>query len=86
VRGKGLFCGIELVADRESREPVSEAIVQSVVGDCMAQSAVMIGAANRSLEGMNNTLFLSPALICTKGDVEEIVAAVDGALSRVSAG
>lgn len=85
VRGKGLFCGIELVSDRESREPVSEAVVQAVVGDCLSERAVMIGAANRSLEGLNNTLFLSPALICTKGDVEEIVAAVDGALTRVAA-
>ena len=85
VRGKGLFCGAELVADRESKEPVDESITQAVVADCMTNSAVVIGATNRSLAGYNNTLCLSPALICNKSDIDEIVAAIDGALTRVVA-
>jgi 4-aminobutyrate aminotransferase-like enzyme len=43
VRGKGLFCGAELVTNRETREPAPEAKVQAVVKDCMAQG-VIIGA------------------------------------------
>ncbi len=82
VRGKGLFLGAELVADRETREPAAEAMVQAVVKDCMAQ-AVIIGATNRSLPGRNNTLCFSPALIATKDDIDQIVGAVDGALGRV---
>ncbi|TMM52819.1 aspartate aminotransferase family protein [Sulfitobacter sabulilitoris] len=81
VRGKGLFLGAELVADHDSRAPVPEARVQRVVGDCMAQG-VIIGATNRSLPGKNNTLCFSPALIATRDDIDQIVAAVDGALSR----
>ncbi|UHC18315.1 aminotransferase class III-fold pyridoxal phosphate-dependent enzyme [Methylobacterium currus] len=82
VRGKGLFCGAELVADRATKEPAEEKRVQAVVADCMA-NGVIIGATNRSLAGLNNTLCLSPALIATPADIDRIVEAIDGALGRV---
>ncbi|MDJ0639883.1 MAG: aminotransferase class III-fold pyridoxal phosphate-dependent enzyme, partial [Paracoccaceae bacterium] len=82
VRGKGLFCGAELVADRDTKEPVDEKKVQAVVADCMGQG-VVIGATNRSLPGLNNTLCFSPALISTPDDIDEITTAVDKALTRV---
>ena len=72
VRGKGLFLGVELVAERTTREPAAEKMVQAVVGDCM-KNAVIIGATNRSLPGRNNTLCYSPALIATKDDIDQIV-------------
>ena len=82
VRGKGLFLGAELVADRDTREPAEEAKVQAVVKHCMGQ-AVIIGATNRSLPGRNNTLCFSPALIATKDNIDHIVGAVDTALTDV---
>ncbi len=82
VRGKGLFCGAELVADRATREPAEEKRVQAVVADCMA-NGVIIGATNRSLAGLNNTLCLSPALIATPADIDRIVETIDAALGRV---
>ena len=82
VRGKGLFCGAELVADRDTREPAAEKKVQAVVADCMKQG-IVIGATNRSLPGFNNTLCLSPALIATQDDIDAITDAIDIALTRV---
>jgi taurine-pyruvate aminotransferase len=82
VRGIGLFCGAELVQDRATREPADERQVQAVVADCLAQG-VIIGATNRSLPGFNNTLCLSPALIATPGDIDQITVALDRALGRV---
>ncbi|KLN61167.1 taurine--pyruvate aminotransferase [Kiloniella spongiae] len=82
VRGKGLFCGLELVVDRETKQPVDESITQAVVGECMAQG-VIIGATNRSFREFNNTLCLSPALICTTEELDEIVTAIDNALSKI---
>jgi taurine-pyruvate aminotransferase len=82
VRGKGLFVGAELVADRGTKEPAPEKAVQAVVADCMAQG-VIIGASNRSIPGLNNTLCLSPALIATADDIDRITEAIDGALGRV---
>ncbi len=82
VRGKGLFCGAELVQDRDTKEVVAEAQVQAVVKDCMAQG-VVIGATNRSVPGKNNTLCFSPALISTADDIDQLTNAVDEALTRV---
>jgi taurine-pyruvate aminotransferase len=82
VRGMGLFAGAELVADRGTKEPLDEKKVMAVVADCMAQG-VIIGASNRSMPGFNNTLLFAPALIATTDDLDQIVAAVDGALGRV---
>ena len=85
VRGMGLFQGAELVADRETREPLPEAMVQAVVADCMKHAAVVIGMTNRSLPGLNTTLCFSPGFIATTSDIDEIVEAVDNALTRVVA-
>lgn len=85
VRGKGLFCGAELVADRDTKEPVHESVSLAIIAECFKQDAVIIGATNRALNGFNNTLCLSPALICTKDDLDEIVESIDGAITRVTA-
>ena len=82
VRGKGLFCGAELVADRTTKEPMDEKKVAAVVADCNAQG-VIIGMTNRSLPGLNNTLCLSPALIATADDIDQITGAIDRALTKV---
>ena len=82
VRGKGLFCGAELVSDRDTKDPVSEKLMGAVVADCMKQG-VIIGATNRSVPGRNNTLCFSPPLIATADDIDEITTTVDAALTRV---
>ena len=79
VRGKGLFCGLELVKDRVTKDPVDETIAAAVAGHCL-QNKVMIGRTNRSFETNNNVLLFSPAFICTKNDVDLIIEAVDNAL------
>lgn len=81
VRGCGLFAGAELVADRRTKEPANEKLVQAAVADCMSQG-VIVGATNRSVPGFNNTLCFSPALIATADDIDAITDAVDGALAR----
>ena len=82
VRGAGLFCGAELVADRVTKEPADEKKVAAVVADCMAQG-VIIGMTNRSLNGLNNTLCLSPALIATPDNIDQMTDAIDRALVKV---
>ena len=82
VRGAGLFCGAELVSNRRDKTPAEEKMVQAVVADCMAQG-IIIGATNRSLPGLNNTLCFSPALIATPNDIDAITESVDIALTKV---
>jgi taurine-pyruvate aminotransferase len=82
ARGKGLFAGIELVADRETREPADEKKCAQVVAEC-AKRQVIIGVTNRSVPGYNNTLTFSPALIATPDHIDEIAAVVDESLGEV---
>ena len=82
VRGKGLFAGVELVVDRQSREPAAERLVQAVVAECGAQG-VIIGSTNRSIAGFNNTLCLAPALIATPDDIDTITDTIGRAIERV---
>ena len=82
VRGKGLFLGAELVADRATKEPVSEKEVGAVVAECAAQGAI-IGSMNRSVPGVNNVLCLAPALIATPDDIGQITDTMDRALTKV---
>ncbi len=82
VRGKGLFLGADLVKDPKTREPVDESVAAAIAADCLKQG-VMIGRTNRSLNDYNNTLCLSPALICTKDDIDEIITAIDNAITNL---
>lgn len=81
VRGKGLFCGFELVMDRKTKEPAAESMLAAVAADCM-QQGVVIGRTNRSLHGLNNTVCLSPALISSRDDIDEMVTAIDIAMDK----
>ncbi len=82
VRGKGLFVGAELVKDRKTKEPVDESITARIAAHCL-KNGVMIGRTNRSFPEHNNTLCLSPALICTKSDLDEIVTSIDNAITDI---
>ncbi|AVW91477.1 aminotransferase family protein [Celeribacter baekdonensis] len=84
IRGKGLFCGAELVADRDTKEPLAEKLVQAVVAECDKQG-VIIGATMRSIPGFNNTLCFSPALISGPSEIDRILDAVDNGLTTVEA-
>ena len=83
VRGKGLLAGIELVQDRASKQPVDESLAMAVQGACL-QQGVMVGRTNRSFGKLNNTILLSPALIATRGDIDDIVATLDRSLGSVA--
>lgn len=82
VRGKGLFAGMELVIDRENKTPVEESVLAKIAAECL-NLGVMIGRTNRCFSLYNNTITLSPALICSRTEVDEIVSALDKALDVV---
>lgn len=83
VRGKGLLAGIELVQDQVSKQPVDESIAMAIQGACL-QQGVMVGRTNRSISKLNNTILLSPALIASRSDIDDIVLAIDRSLDSVA--
>lgn len=83
VRGKGLFAGMELVQDRNSKQPVEESLPMKIAAHC-SENGVMIGRTNRSFQEFNNTIALSPALICTRDDINEIIESLDKAFASLT--
>ena len=81
VRGLGLFCGVEFVRDKETKEPVSEAEMATIMGNMMAQN-VIVGRTNSSITGLNTVMNFAPCLIITKEQIDRIVEAVRNAIEK----
>ncbi len=78
VRGLGLLLGVELVADRATRERAAD-----------AAEAVMYAALSRGLSfkvSMGNVLTLAPALVITREEMDRALSILDEALAEVERG
>jgi 4-aminobutyrate aminotransferase len=78
VRGRGCVLGIELVQDRQTREPA-----------CDAAEETLYRALEQGLSfkvSMGNVLTLTPPLIVTVGQVNEALDILEGCLSAVEQG
>jgi len=81
VRGKGLFCGIEFVRNKQTKESITEAEMARIMA-LMTAEGVLVGRTASSLPGNNTIMNFAPALIATKADMDEIVAAVKHAMEK----
>lgn len=84
VRGKGLLLGVELVADRTTKEPLAPAEITRIVDFCR-ENGVLLG---RSVGGRrySNTITMSPPLVITRGECDRIVEILDRALAAFNLG
>jgi len=78
VRGKGLMQGMELVLDRQTKEPAAAATNQLL--ERARENGLLIGKGG--LYG--NVIRLSPMLNIAKSDVDEAVRLLDQSLAQVS--
>ncbi|MDJ0635955.1 MAG: aminotransferase [Xenococcaceae cyanobacterium MO_188.B29] len=79
IRGKGLLLGIELVADKQTKEPLAATKVSAIVSRCL-ELGLIIGRNGATIPGFSNVLILAPPLILTKTDADLIVAILKEAL------
>ncbi len=77
VRGMGFMQGVELVKDRETKEPAPQAVAQ--VFEATKRKHVLIGKGG--LYG--NVLRLGPPLIAGKEHIDELIEALDSAFGEV---
>jgi len=75
VRGRGLIAGVELVVDRESREPDRELAAR--VKEEMRERGVLIGTTGRH----GNVLKIRPPLAITTDETTIIAARLDEVLA-----
>ncbi len=79
IRGKGLLLGIELVADKETKEPLAGEKVGAIVARCL-ELGTIIGRNASTIPGLSNVLIIAPPLILTKADANLIVDSLKQAL------
>jgi len=75
VRNTGLLFGIELVEDKETKEPASTEKVAAAISGCKERGLVIANNAD-TVAGFNNVLTLSPPLIVGEDEVEFIARAL----------
>lgn len=76
VRGKGLMCALELVADRKTKASAAKDVVATIY-EGTYEAGVMVRTSGANI-------ILSPPLVITTKDVERIVAALDAGLAKVA--
>jgi 4-aminobutyrate aminotransferase len=81
VRGRGLAIGVDLVIDRDTREPVPATTTAKII-----YRGYELGAAFTYVGLKANVLEFMPPLTLTEDDVAEGVAIVDQAIADVAAG
>jgi len=82
VRGKGLLLGLELVQDRETKQPLSPAQLGGVVEFCR-EHGVLVGRGGGGRR-YGSTITLSPPLVITRAECDRIVDTLDRAVRELS--
>lgn len=82
VRGKGLLIGIEMVKDKNTKDPLTSDLVNQVIVDCKKEG-VLIGKNGTTVAGFNNVLTLSPPLNIKEEDVDFIIKTVTEAINKL---
>ncbi|MDR7078243.1 adenosylmethionine-8-amino-7-oxononanoate aminotransferase [Neobacillus niacini] len=82
VRGKGLLIGIELVKDKQTKEPLDVSLVNQVIAACK-QEGLLIGKNGATVAGYNNILTLSPPLNIEQEDIKFIIKTVSDSIKKI---
>lgn len=82
IRGRGLLLGVDLVTDRQTREPADE------FGTAVTARCVELGLNVNivQLKGLSSVLRIAPPLTITLDELDEGVAILDQALTDTAAG
>lgn len=83
VRGKGLLVGIELVENKDTKEPASSDYAKHIIA-LVKQEGIIMGSNSETVAGFDNILQLSPPLSITDDEVEKIVSALKKAFAQVT--
>ena len=81
IRNKGLLFGIELVEDKESKQPAGPETVTGIIAACK-ERGLIVGKNGDTVPGFNNVLALSPPLNITDEDLAFIAGTLKEGLDQ----
>jgi taurine-pyruvate aminotransferase len=84
VRGKGLLLGVELVKDRTSKEPFTPEQMTAITDFCREKGLIVGRSTGSRRHG--NVVSLSPPLVITRAECDQIVDTLDRALATLHLG
>ena len=87
IRGRGLFIGIELVADRQAKEPFDPALqLFAKVRDRTLENGLICYPTGGNVDGVKgDQIILSPPFTATRAELDEIVDKLAASLEQVIA-
>jgi adenosylmethionine-8-amino-7-oxononanoate aminotransferase len=88
VRGLGLFAGVEIVADRTTREPFPEkaGLTRRIVRGAMDRGVIILpGVAGANYGRGGDHIHLSPPYIISPAEIDLVAEALDGTLTEIEA-
>jgi len=85
VRGRGLFVGVELVADRATKEPLPPAAdVPSSIRALALEQGLITYPMSGTIDGVNGChVLFGPPFICTEDEIERIVTTFSTAMGAL---
>jgi len=87
IRGKGLLLGVELVKDKQTKEPFDPAVgIEALVHQKAMQKGCLIYPGTGTVDGVRGAHFLvAPPFIITKEEIDTALKILDEAMSEVEA-
>ncbi|MDG3399950.1 aminotransferase class III-fold pyridoxal phosphate-dependent enzyme, partial [Vibrio parahaemolyticus] len=86
IRGKGLFVGIELVADKESKAPLSKAtLADKRIKQRAMENGLMCYPMGGTIDGVNgHHILLAPPFIIQSHHIDELIGKLSLTLKEVA--
>ena len=81
IRSFGFLLGIELVENKQTKEPIAPSKIDRIIAECRANQLI-IGKNGATVSGFNNILTLSPPLSSTDQDLQFIVKTLKKVMRR----
>ncbi|PLS05320.1 aspartate aminotransferase family protein [Neobacillus cucumis] len=81
IRSFGFLLGIELVENKQTKEPATPARIDHIIAECK-KKGLIIGKNGATVAGFNNILTLSPPLSSTDYDLAFIVTTIKEVMNK----
>lgn len=82
VRRIGFLAGLEMVEDKETKEPLSNEKMVKIIGYCK-NNGLIIGRNGDTVPGKDNVLIVAPPFITSEEDLHFIIQTIKDALNQI---